>query len=374
MLAKTTMGVERRDFLKAALSALPAARAAGQAPPPQKLGIPGPYRGRVIAVEHPGSIISGRYQREPVREMLRKGMMELTGAPSPVDAWRVFFEPGDVVGIKVNPAGQPFLISAPEVFQEIVANLQEVGIKTRDIVAYDRFRAEFLAGGVDKWLPEGVRWMAGTARTFDSLQLDMDGYDADCYMEMALVGPRGNPSDPHHRRSYVAKFLTKEVNKMLTLGVLKHHQSAGVTIALKNMSHGLVNNVARSHISRTNNACGMFIPTVVDLPVFRQKAVLHIIDGVLGGYHGGPNRKVGRYLWEHKTMYFATDPVAVDTIGLSVIDAKRAQMGMQAIALAYADQDSVFVRMQPEFIEIAGVLGLGESNEAKIDLRTFKLA
>ena len=34
-------------------------------------------------------------------------MMELTGADGWVDAWRQFFEPGDVVGIKVNPVGQP---------------------------------------------------------------------------------------------------------------------------------------------------------------------------------------------------------------------------------------------------------------------------
>jgi hypothetical protein len=42
---------------------------------------------------------------------------------------------------------------------------------------------------------------------------------------MALVMPQGNPSDRHHRRSYVAKFLTKDVNKMINLGVMKHHQS-----------------------------------------------------------------------------------------------------------------------------------------------------
>jgi uncharacterized protein (DUF362 family) len=193
-------------------------------------------------------------------------------------------------------------------------------------------------------------------------------------MEMALVTPPGDPANPHHRRSYVAKFLTREVNKLINLGVLKHHQSAGVTIALKNLSHGLVNNVARSHISSSNNACGAFIPAVVDLPVIRRKTVLNIIDGVLGAYHGGPGGRVRKYVWENKTLYFATDPVAVDTIGLGLIDAKRKEAGMAPIASAPPDSDSNFVRMQPEHIEIAGVLGLGESDESKIDLRSFKLA
>jgi uncharacterized protein (DUF362 family) len=335
------------------------------------LGIPGPFRGKVVEVRHPGSVISGQYQREPVRAMVRKGMMELTGAPSSAEAWRYFVEPGDVVGIKVNPVGQPYLISAPEVLQSIIEGLEEAGLKRRDIVVFDRYRTMFLSGGFDKWLPEGVRWSAATS-TVDRLQLGMDGYDPDHYMEMALVMPQA-PRDAHSRRSHVVKFLTRDVNKLINLGVLKHHQSAGVTIALKNLSHGLVNNVARSHISSSNNACGAFIPAVIDIPVIRNKVVLNIIDGIKGAYHGGPGANVRKYIWERKSMYFATDPVAVDRIGLGVIDDQRARMGMQPIALAPADSDSVFVRMQPEHIEIAGALGLGESDESKIDLKTIKL-
>ena len=54
------------------------------------------------------------------------------------------------------------------------------------------------------------------------------------------------------------------------------------------MSHGLVNNVNRSHQTPTNNACGFFIPAVVNLEPIRRKAVLHICDGVKAAYHGGP--------------------------------------------------------------------------------------
>ena len=365
------MDLQRRQLLKGMLVAAPAVGAAQSSG--KKLGIPGPFPGRVIAVEHPGSVIQGKHQREPVAAMVSKGMCELTGAPSATEAWRFFFEPGDVVGIKVNPVGQPFLISAPEVMHEIVAGLESAGVKRTNIWAYDRYEREFQSGGFEKWLPDGVRWTSATVRAVDGLQLDMDRYDRDMYMEMALVAAKGDPSNPHHRRSYVANFISKQVNKVVTLGVVKHHQSAGATIALKNISHGFVNNVARSHVSSSNNACGMFIPTVVDLPVFRQKVVLHVIDGIMAAYHGGPGRKVGRYLWENKTMYFATDPVAVDTVGLAVIDRKRGQMGMEPIAAAKPDQDSLFVRMQPEFIEIAGLLGLGVGDESKIDLKKIAL-
>jgi len=64
--------------------------------------MPGPFPGLVTAVEHPGSIVNGAYQAEPVRKMMEKGLTALTGAPGWTEAWRYFFEKGDVVAIKVN--------------------------------------------------------------------------------------------------------------------------------------------------------------------------------------------------------------------------------------------------------------------------------
>ena len=336
-------------------------------------GIPGPYPGRVVAVQRAGVVTNRQYDRAGVKAMLDKGMTELTGAPSPADAWRKFFEPGDVVGIKLNPVGRPFVVSAPEVVQEIVANLQAIGIPAKNIVAYDRYRREFLDAGFDKWLPEGVRWTAATEQV-DELQLDMAGYDRDQYIEMPLVLPKADANNPHHRRSYLANFISKDVNKMINLCMLKHHQSAGVTLALKNLSHGLVNNVSRSHSTPSLNTCGTFIPNIVDHPIIRRKVVLNILDGVLGAYHGGPGRKVEKYVWEHNTFYFATDPVALDKTGWRALDKKRAEVGMPLIADAKPDKDSSFVRMQPEHVEISGALGLGEWDDKKIDVRSFTLA
>src|SRR5436189_2356735 len=101
----------RREFLKSTLLAAAAAQAIPVRAATSKLGIPGPYPGRVVEVHHPRSIVSGAYQAEPVKAMMQKGMLELTGAPSWTDAWKVFLERGDVVGIKVSPVGGPTLSS-----------------------------------------------------------------------------------------------------------------------------------------------------------------------------------------------------------------------------------------------------------------------
>ncbi len=364
----------RRRFLQGALAALAASSVrVSRAQTAERLGIPGPYRGRVVSVQHPGSIAGGRYQAEPVRAMIDKGLMELTGAPAVPDAWRAFFSAGDVVGIKVNPTGQPHISTSREVLQAVIAGLRSAGVRASNVLVYDRYENMFLDGGYDKCLPPDVRWTTAT-KQISQFQLDMEGYDEEHYMEMALLLPGASLTDHHFRRSYVARFLTQQVDKMVNLTTLKHHQSAGVTLALKNMSHGLVNNVSRSHSTPTLNACGLFIPSVVDLPVIRAKVVLHIVEGLKGAYHGGPNGStIGKYTWEHKTIYFATDPVALDHIGWKIIDQKRAEMKMLPVAVAAPDRVSTFLRAQPEHIEIAGSLGLGEFDEKKIDWRRCTL-
>jgi len=356
----------RRRFLQS-LPAM-AASFSSKAAVLKGLGIPGPYKGRVVAVHHPRSIVSGAYQAEPVRDMMRRGMRELTGAD---DGWKQFFEPGDVVGIKVNPVGSPHVISAPEVLREIIAGVVSTGVKPQDIVVYDRYRKQFLGAGFDKWLPEKVRW-SGAVEDYDDIQLGIAGYDPEHYMEMPLTQPGQDPTLPLHRRSYASNFITKEVNKLINLCVLKDHQSAGVTLALKNLSHGLVNNVARSHSTSSLNACGSFIPAVVQMPVIRNKTVLQIMDGIKGLYHGGPGARP-QFVWEHKTLYLATDPVAMDHVGWRAIDAKRLSVGKKILVEDTPDSFSRFTHRQPEHVEIAGALGLGEWKWEKIDLRRVAL-
>jgi uncharacterized protein (DUF362 family) len=339
---------------------------------PGKLAMPGMFRGRVVEVHHPGSIVSGKYQADPVRSMMQRGMSELTGAGGWPDAWRLFVQPGDVVGIKLNPVGAPNIMSAPEVLHPILNGLNSAGIPNKDIVVYDRYRDQFVKAGFPGWLPDGVRWTSA-AKDFELVQQAIEGYDPDHYMDMAVTLPGYDASNLTARRSYAARFITRDVNKLINVCVLKDHGSAGVTLSLKNLSHGLVNNVNRSHSTKTLNVCGAFIPSVVSMPVIRNKAVLHILDAVQGQYQGGPGPRP-QFIWEHKTMYFATDPVALDRAGWRVIDAKRVAVGLKPIAEAEPDQYIPRRIRQPEHIEIAGAMGLGEWEWDKIDLRKISLA
>src|SRR4051812_45762547 len=134
-------GFSRRRLLAgiSALSALEGVRLVSAAEPQaaakpagirEKLGIPGPYPGRVIEVRNPGMIRGGVKSREPIQQSVARGMKELTGADDATEAWRSFFEPGDVVGIKVVPNGHPMAPTSPELVLEVIEGLKSAGVKT----------------------------------------------------------------------------------------------------------------------------------------------------------------------------------------------------------------------------------------------------
>ena len=129
------------------------------------------------------------------------------------------------------------------------------------------------------------------------------------------------------------------------------------------MSHGLVNNVNRSHSTPDTNVCNQFIPQVVNHPVIRKKCVLQIMDGIKGVFQGGPGASKPEWTWENNALLFATDPVAMDHVAWRIIDAKRKEKGLPPVgAVGKLGLDSAregFDIRQPQHIPLAAHLGLG---------------
>jgi uncharacterized protein (DUF362 family) len=331
-------------------------------------GMPGPFPGRVVEVRHPGAVADDhRIEPGAVEKMIDRGMCELTGADHPRAAWKRFFERGDVVGIKVNPVGRKRgaddvgVVSSPEVLLEIVRNLKDAGVKPQDIIVFERYASEFRDTGYERLMSErvmdGTRWFASSA-DYDDVQVDIEGYpptpgrrpsrdphvvgyDPDVFFIQGYASEQ-HPRDDRRFRSHLSVIVTRMVNKIITIPCLKDHRSAGVTLALKNLSHGMNNNVSRSHlvdISMRNgatygpNQCNTFIPSAVAQAPTRAKAVLHIMDGLIGVYEGGPGTWNKTWAtWRHKGLLFATDPVAMDHVCWDIIDTKRAFEGWQPVA------------------------------------------
>jgi len=344
--------------------------------PDQKWGIPGPYPSRVVEIRNSRMIMNDVKNREAIHETVSRGMKELTGATDAVEAWRSFFEPGDVVGVKMNPVGNPLANSSSELMLEVIAGLEAAGVKTKDIIVFERYRDEFVGAKMHQAVPDGIAW-TGLGIAYNGKQIDIKGddektgdlnrvtgYDPDEFMVMELVMGGLDPKDERTRRSHLGLLVTRRVNKLVLLPVLKDHGSAGVTGALKNMSHGLVNNVCRSHSSPDTNVCNQFIPQVVNHPIIRRKCVLQIMDGIKGVYQGGPGASRTEWTWENNALFFATDPVAMDHVAWRHVDAKRQEKGLPPVAASGKSgldplKTEGFDIRQPQHIPLAAHLGLG---------------
>jgi len=304
-------------------------------------------------------------------------MRELTGEKEEAAAWKRFFTPDDVVGIKVCPVGRPRSISQPETLLEVIRGLNLAGVKNTQIVLFNRYKDEFTEAGLAKIAPEGVRCLWASA-AYDEVQTSLDGYDPETFAEMPRVMTGQDPNVAVNRRSHLCLIVSKQLTKVVNVCVLKDHASAGITMALKNMSHGMSNNVCRSHATKSINWCDTFIPTVVSLPAIRRKVVLHVGDGLIGTYDGGPGTWNPHFrTWEYRSLFFGTDPVAMDRVGWAILDAKRAAEGLPPLAetgaaLKNPGHES-FDRRQPEHVLLAAKAGLGEADLAKIEHRKVRL-
>ena len=334
-------------------------------------GMPGKYPGVVARIRAEQSIDTATQAiNVPVmREMMARGMKELTGAHDDRDAWRSFFTPSDVVGIKVNCSGAPEVMSSPQVVAEIVRNLMAVGIPAKQIWVYERFPEQMASVRYDKYVPEGVN-VDGIEKTRGAVS----GYDPATYVEVDFFGEDDT-------RSMMVRHVTERFSKIINVPNMKDHGAAGVTGCLKNIAYGNFSNVARSHQHAKTNTLS-FIGTLASTEPLRSKTVLQIMDGLRGVWHGGPFVHSPRFRFFPKQMLFGTDPVAVDHMLLDVIEAKR----KQEAAISVWDRSGKYVHpgferdpnannfvREPGHIEYAAGLGLGVYDKSRIHAKEVDL-
>jgi uncharacterized protein DUF362 len=380
--------VERREFLELLastplVSAVPASaldeaqtapryKVVSRYAPAEVPGMPGPWPGRVVRARSSRLPTSADavVDASVVSEMIERGMRALTGAPSSLAAWRRFFVPEDVVGIKVNAGGRPYCVSSPVIVAEIVRQLMAVGVKPAQIVLYERFFGQLAEVDYAPHLPEGVQIQAAERGNRAPEQRD---YDPLTYVEAQFFGEEDT-------RSNMMRLVSERVTKIVNVPNMKDHGATGVTGCLKNVAYGSFSNVARTHdkgVTHTLTAVG----TLASVEPLRSRTVLQIMDGLRAVWHGGPFAPTKRFLFFPRQILIGTDPVAIDRLLLDVIDDKRKAEG----AISIWDRDpkhlkpndniardgdpnvNILIR-EPRHVEVAGRMGLGEWDLAKIQV------
>jgi hypothetical protein len=379
--------MDRRTFFRLLAAAHLASRATADDAPRCRIvtgyrtatvpGMPGVYPGRVATVRSARSVdpATSAADADVVREMLARGICGLTGDGAPLAAWRRFIEPSDVVGIKVNCGGHPWVVSSHEIVGEVVRQLVAVGVAPPRIFIYERFQDQLDAVDYAPHVPEGVQIVAAEAA---NRRGGNDAYDSSTYVEADFFGEEDT-------RSNLMRLVSQRLTKIINIPNMKDHGATGVTGCLKNIAYGSFSNVARTHYHGRSQTYS-FVGTLASVEPLRSRTVLQIMDGLRGLWHGGPFAPTRRYVFYPGRILFGTDPVAIDRLLLDVIDEKRKAEGAISIwdrsprylrvdDASARDQDpnvNIIIR-EPGHVEYASKLGLGVYDLAKIDVRSIEL-
>ena len=226
-----------------------------------------------------------------LRDLLKVGLTALTGLGDEKQAWHSILSLDDIVGLKFNQAGATGLRVTEPMVATLVASLTDSGWDSAQIVPIEVPHALHEKLGTTSprrdWLPDEV--------------------------------PFGEVRD---RLSGVLEQVTAIIN----VPFLKHHNIAGMTCCLKNLSHALVKHPARLHRTK----CSPYIGDIVALPQIRGKLRLHVVNALRIVIDKGPDARPPNIV-DRGALLLGLDPVALDSIGLEILNRVRLRGGLGKI-------------------------------------------
>lgn len=337
--------------------------------PRKKYSLPGAFPGKVVEVHNPEAMANEKPNAEIITVMVEKGLRQLTGKDLN-ESFKLFFKKKDIVGIKVNPVGAGLISTRLEVVDAIIAWLVANGMKKKNIVIWDRFDYMLTEAGFTKeTYPgigiEGLQTMDEAAQEGkteddshwlkpDGTHISADNFDRNVYYWADVDGPKDKPYLNQHvfneKYSYYGKLLTQKLTKIINVPVFKNTGN-GISMATKNLGYGAVCNTARLHKPLFFDVC----TEVLAFPVIRDKLVLNITDGLRAQYDGGPGPNAN-FTYFFNTLFFATDPFALDLTCHNLLVQKRKDMNVNV------NESPRFT----EYLRYAEKLGLGIANPEKI--------
>lgn len=279
-------------------------------------------------------------RQDIARRLLERVLMDLTGAPNLVAALGRFVHPSERVAIKVNGiAGQVGHTMAVnfELIAPLVEGLMALGVAPEKITVYEQYPT-YLMGcrvNVRKFrLPDGV--VAATHNNRDH------------------VMPRIAIFERVPTR--YCRFLT-EASALIDMAMMKDHSICGFTGAMKNITHGNIENPHHHHAHQASPQ----IAVLYNHPIVLSRVRLHITDAFKVIYDRGPLDKDPSMRVPHGSVYASTDAVALDTVGVRVIDEERRRRGGRTLAAS---------GREPTYIQRAADLGVGIADWNDISLRS----
>ena len=308
-----------------------------------------PRRADVFLAEYPGEVRGGRFDAAVIRRMVDGMVMGATRQPDIASAWRVFVKQDDHVGIKVSASGAPVSSTHPAVIAAVAEGLVEAGVAPERILIWDR-----------KWDDLRRARYGALGRRYNVVSTDrVGGYDGEQFITAAAMGrliagdrafdPDG-VAEQTSSKSHISSVL-RRVNKVIHIPALTDHLSSGMNGALPGMVLDNVDNWRR--LARAPHFGDPYLAEAYADPRIGGKVVLTILDALRPQYAGGPFPEP-QYVLNHGALYASRDPVAIDALGLQLLDRFRQEGGLPLLSKNIG------------WIQSAETIGLGAASRERI--------
>jgi len=248
-----------------------------------------------------------------VREMVHAVVMKLSGTSSREAAWKTYIKPDDTVGVKINCLFGVGASTHPCVTSAVVEGIRLAGVPPEKIIVWDRGDKDLKKSGYTVGKVDGVTYT---------------GVNGDWEEE---------PTRFHTCDGRFAKILTRRITALVNVPILKTHVRSGITFAMKN-HYGSFHNAGAAHGGRPDKAahgatCDPFMADLTALDVIRKKERLIVADALLPVANRGPMVQP-QWTYVAGAILAGTDPVAMDSVGLKMLDAGRKKLGLFSIEQA----------------------------------------
>jgi hypothetical protein len=380
-----------------------------------------PKKSIVVSAAAEDMLIGQKYNPEAVHRAFSEGLKEMTGEKTFENAWSSLFSPDDVVGVKINCVGAPKISSSLQSINETIKGLESAGVKENNIIIWDRMDQEFRRVGLKiNKSSTGVR-VHGTSAKWEGAVPWIEGYDRNVYLSLEdgtlkkyreLIKQNFTENAAHREifnscawlwmliqlgnkkaqkyskeirrlytdysdregikkiaeevanefndieiedeeKSFFSEIVTKKITKLVNIAVLKHNEDSGITWATKNIALGVTTNKIRFHI----DYCTKSIPEILNFPCIKDKTVLHVGEAAKISTVSVAGAKIA---YDNR-IFFSADPVAMDRIGLDILEEKRKEHNLPSI------------REEATHVAACAKKGLGTDDYQKIDFRELKV-
>jgi hypothetical protein len=330
---------------------LPLVRSSKATPTPSPSPTPPPGTPRVVHVHDPDATSwsgSGWYgnavNQSVVDSMVQTGLQNLTGESSWADIWNDIFsrvqpsgyQAGQGIAIKVNfnnssegcGDNDTEIDALPHPVKALIAALKQANVREQDIWIYDatkggryipdRFRTPILSSH-----PSVAFYGKGSCTSVNPARYD----HVDTSLELRFSDPDGNLLNRW------LPDLLYEATYLINMPILKEHGIHPVSLGFKN-HFGSINRIIGAgnddlhyYISPTNSLYEATYSPMVDIfsnPNIKDKTVLTLGDGL----YGAPGATRSPVSWSTfdddypNSLFFATDPVAVDCVMADFVKAQ----------------------------------------------------